>query len=69
MAALTVLLTAGALLHLHYRTLDVRVAAWFGGLGAVGAMAGARVGRLLPAAWFSRAPSWGSSSRHPAARQ
>ena len=42
--------TAGALVHLRYRTLEVRVAAWFGGLGAVGAMVGARVGRLLPAA-------------------
>jgi len=44
--------TAGALLHYRYGTLDVRVAAWFGGLGAVGAMAGARVGRVLPAAWL-----------------
>jgi uncharacterized protein len=44
--------TAGALLHCRYGTLDVRVAAWFGGLGAVGALAGARLGRVLPAAWL-----------------
>ena len=44
--------TVGALVHAHYRTLDVRVAAWFGGLGALGAMAGARVGRWLPASWL-----------------
>jgi uncharacterized membrane protein YfcA len=44
--------TAGALLHCRYGTLDVRVAAWFGGIGAIGALAGARVGRMLPAAWL-----------------
>jgi uncharacterized membrane protein YfcA len=47
--------TAGALLHWHRGTLDVGVAAWFGGLGAVGAMAGARLGRLVPAAWLMTA--------------
>jgi uncharacterized membrane protein YfcA len=47
--------TVGALLHCRYGTLDVIVAAWFGGLGAVGAMAGARVSRLLPAAWLMMA--------------
>lgn len=44
--------TAGALLHWRVGTLDIVVAAWFGGLGAVGAMAGARLGRLVPAAWL-----------------
>jgi uncharacterized membrane protein YfcA len=44
--------TAGALLHWRLGTLDARVAAWFGGLGAVGAMGGARLGRLVPAAWL-----------------
>jgi uncharacterized membrane protein YfcA len=44
--------TAGALLHWRAGTLDITAAAWFGGLGAVGAMAGARLGRLMPAAWL-----------------
>jgi len=43
---------AGALLHWRFGTLDVAVAAWFGGVGAAGAMAGARLGRLLPSAWL-----------------
>lgn len=47
--------TAGALLHWRLGTLDVAVAAWFGGVGAVGAMAGARLGRLVPAAWLMAA--------------
>jgi uncharacterized membrane protein YfcA len=42
--------TAGAFVHWRLGTLDVRVAAWFGGLGAVGAMVGARLGRLVPPA-------------------
>jgi uncharacterized membrane protein YfcA len=46
---------AGAFLHWRLGTLDVPVAAWFGGLGAAGAMAGARVGRLLPPAWLMAA--------------
>jgi uncharacterized membrane protein YfcA len=44
--------TVGAFLHWRRRTLDVAVAGWFGGLGAVGAMAGARLGRLLPGRWL-----------------
>ena len=44
--------TAGAFLHWRLGTLDAAVAAWFGGLGAVGAMGGARVGRLVPGAWL-----------------
>jgi uncharacterized protein len=44
--------TAGALLHWRRGTLDVVVAGWFGGLGAVGAMAGARLGRLVPGEWL-----------------
>ena len=44
--------TAGALLHWRLGTLDLGVAGWFGGLGAAGAMAGARLGRLLPATWL-----------------
>ncbi len=47
--------TAGALLHWRLGTLDATVAAWFGGLGAVGAMGGARLGRLVPAAWLMTA--------------
>lgn len=47
--------TAGALLHWRLGTLDATVAAWFGGLGAVGSMGGARVGRLVPAAWLMAA--------------
>jgi uncharacterized membrane protein YfcA len=47
--------TAGALLHWRLGTLDAAVAAWFGGLGAVGAMGGARLGRLVPAAWLMTA--------------
>ncbi len=47
--------TAGALLHWRLGTLDVHVAAWFGGLGAVGAVAGAQLGRLLPAPWLMMA--------------
>ena len=47
--------TAGALLHWRLGTLDARVGAWFGGLGAVGAMAGARLGRLLPPGWLMAA--------------
>jgi uncharacterized membrane protein YfcA len=47
--------TAGALLHWRLGTLDARVAAWFGGLGAVAAMGGARLGRLVPAAWLMSA--------------
>jgi uncharacterized membrane protein YfcA len=46
---------AGALLHWRRGTLDVSTAAWFGGVGAVGAMAGSRLGRLLPAAWLMTA--------------
>ena len=44
--------TAGAIVHWRRGTLDLAVAAWFGGLGAVGAMAGARLGRLLPGGWL-----------------
>jgi uncharacterized membrane protein YfcA len=44
--------TAGAFLHWRLGTLDAAVAAWFGGLGAVGAIAGARLGRLLPGPWL-----------------
>ena len=44
--------TAGAFLHWRLGTLDARVAAWFGGLGAVGAMGGARLGRLVPGTWL-----------------
>jgi uncharacterized membrane protein YfcA len=47
--------TAGALLHWRLGTLDIAVAGWFGGLGAVGAMGGARLGRLVPAAWLMAA--------------
>lgn len=47
--------TAGALLHWRLGTLDIGVAGWFGGLGAVGAMAGARLGRLVPAGWLMAA--------------
>ena len=47
--------TAGALLHWRRGTLDLAVAGWFGGLGAVGAMAGARLGRLLPGGWLMAA--------------
>ena len=47
--------TAGALLHWRLGTLDAAVAAWFGGLGAVGAMGGARLGRLVPAPWLMTA--------------
>jgi uncharacterized membrane protein YfcA len=47
--------TAGAILHWRHGTLDARVAAWFGGLGAVGAMGGARLGRLVPGAWLMTA--------------
>ncbi len=46
---------AGAFLHWRLGTLDAAVAAWFGGLGAVGAMGGARLGRLVPAAWLMTA--------------
>ncbi len=46
---------AGAFLHWRLGTLDVAVAACFGGLGAVGAMGGARLGRLVPAAWLMTA--------------
>jgi len=45
----------GAFLHWRLGTLDATVAAWFGGLGAVGAMGGARLGRLVPAAWLMTA--------------
>jgi len=44
--------TAGALMHWRLGTLDITVAGWFGGLGAVGAMGGARLARLVPAAWL-----------------
>jgi uncharacterized membrane protein YfcA len=44
--------TAGAVLHFRHGTLDAAVAAWFGGLGAVAAAAGARLGRLVPASWL-----------------
>jgi uncharacterized membrane protein YfcA len=47
--------TAGALLHWRLGTLDIAVAGWFGGLGAVGAMGGARLGRLVPAGWLMAA--------------
>ena len=47
--------TAGALLHWRLGTLDVAVAGWFGGLGALGAMVGARLGRLVPTAWLMAA--------------
>jgi len=47
--------TAGALLHWRLGTLDVSVAAWFGGLGALGALVGARLGRLVPGAWLMTA--------------
>lgn len=47
--------TAGALLHWRLGTLDPAVASWFGGLGAAGAMAGARLGRLVPGAWLMTA--------------
>ena len=47
--------TAGALLHWRLGTLDVAVAGWFGGLGAVGAMGGARVGALVSAGWLMAA--------------
>jgi uncharacterized membrane protein YfcA len=47
--------TAGAVLHWRLGTLDPRVAGWFGGLGAVGAMGGARLGRLVPAGWLMAA--------------
>jgi len=43
---------AGAYVHWRLGTLDLAVAAWFGGLGAVGAWAGARLGRLVPGAWL-----------------
>ena len=44
--------TAGAFLHWRLGTLDAAVAAWFGGLGAVGAIGGGRLGRLLPGPWL-----------------
>jgi uncharacterized membrane protein YfcA len=44
--------TAGAFLHWRRGTLDLVVAGWFGGLGAVGAIAGARLGRLVPGEWL-----------------
>ena len=47
--------TAAALLHWRLGTLDAAVAAWFGGLGAVGAMGGVRLGRLVPAPWLMTA--------------
>jgi uncharacterized protein len=46
---------AGALFHWRLGTLDTAVAGWFGSLGAVGAMGGARLGRLLPAGWLMAA--------------
>jgi uncharacterized membrane protein YfcA len=46
---------AGAFLHWRLGTLDIGVAGWFGGLGAVGAMGGARLGRLVPAGWLMAA--------------
>jgi uncharacterized membrane protein YfcA len=46
---------AGALMHWRLGTLDLPVAGWFGGLGAVGALGGSRLGRLVPAGWLMAA--------------
>jgi uncharacterized membrane protein YfcA len=43
---------AGAFLHWRLGALDPAVVGWFGALGAVGAAAGARLGRLVPGAWL-----------------
>lgn len=43
---------AGAVLHWRRGTMDPAVAGWFGALGAVGAAAGARLGRLVPGGWL-----------------
>ena len=54
-AALVVVgLTSLAAASLHWRlgSLDRRVAAWFGGVGAVGAWLGARLRSEIPAAWL-----------------
>jgi uncharacterized membrane protein YfcA len=58
--------TAGALLHWRLGTLDIGVAGWFGGLGAVGAM-GSAPPSCMPPRFMSAFNDIGFGRHHGAA--